>query len=108
MIAASLTMDYERSQVIGFSVPFKIDDLSFIMPYPELDHMGTIDGITRPFQYKVLLVVWDWIFSPLIYMLYQVFVFFVSIEQVWILIVVSIATVAIFLWKILSSKLSLT
>ena len=46
-------MDYERSQVIEFSVPFEDDDLSFIMPYPELDHIGTIDGITRPFQYEV-------------------------------------------------------
>ena len=47
-------MDYERSQVIGFSVPFNYDDLSFIMPYPELDHIGTIDGIIRPFQYEVI------------------------------------------------------
>ncbi len=59
-------MDYERSQVIGFSVPFDDDDLSFIMPYPELNHIGTIDGITRPFQYEVvflmrLTIVFHWL-----------------------------------------------
>lgn len=71
------------------------------MPYPELDRIGTIDGIIRPFQYEVVFlfmkfeILFDW------------FTYFINRSlsvpnvQVWILIVVSIAAIATFLRKIL-------
>ena len=46
-------MTYARTTVIGFSFPFDDDDRAILIPYPELEILGNIDGIVRPFQYEV-------------------------------------------------------
>ena len=47
MIAAGLTITYDRSKVIGLSFQFDDDQRVLLIPYPELEIVGNIDGRLR-------------------------------------------------------------
>jgi len=53
LIGAGLTITYDRSKVIGLSFQFDDDQRVLLIPYPELEIAGNIDGIARPFQFEV-------------------------------------------------------
>ncbi len=59
MIGAGLTITYDRSKVIGLSFQFDDDQRVLLIPYPELEILGNIDGIARPFQYEVYIFLND-------------------------------------------------
>lgn len=57
-----MVVTYPRFRAVDFSVQFYNDPVSILIPYPTLD--DAINGITRPFQYDVLLVLSSYKFSP--------------------------------------------
>ena len=52
-IASALTTTYARTAVIGYTIPFDDDERALLIPYPESEILGNIDGIARPFQFEV-------------------------------------------------------
>lgn len=50
-----MVVTYPRSLVTDFTVQFFNDPVCLLMPYPTLD--DTINGIIRPFQYDVWILV---------------------------------------------------
>ena len=59
LIAAGLTITYDRSKVIGLSFQFDDDQRVLLIPYPELEIVGNIDGIARPFQFEACSLITD-------------------------------------------------
>ena len=49
-----MVVTYPRSLAVDFTVQYYNDPVALIIPYPTLD--STINGITRPFQYDVSLL----------------------------------------------------
>lgn len=97
-IAAGLTITYDRSQIIGFTFQFDDDESALLIPYPELEILGNLDAIARPFQYEVC-TVYLFIYNNCINSINSWGSFY---TQIWIFIGISIVATATVLWKIIS------
>ncbi len=94
MIAGGFVITYPRFEVADFSVQFYNDPVTMLIPYPSLD--DAINGIIRPFQYDVNIVLSMILFNHIQYINQRLMCFF----KVWAYIIISLFGTTFFLWMI--------